>query len=114
MLKFTFFLMLVLFGQTFAQTFPKSAVILEKAQVSANRIMVLWMVEPKAFPRENDEDDIYTCPDQTRGHYYSGVTKVSLIDTKTRKIINTLEIISDGLESGFNTRFTVFDSKRLL
>ncbi|HMS43160.1 MAG TPA: hypothetical protein PKE69_23225, partial [Pyrinomonadaceae bacterium] len=44
-----------------------------------------------------------TCPDNTRGHYYSGVTKVSLIDTKTRKILNTLEIESDGFESDFNT-----------
>ena len=102
MLKFTFFLMLVLFGQSFAQTFPKSAVILEKTKVTSNREMVLWMVEPKAFPR-TEEDDIYTCPDQTRGHYYTGVTKVSLIDTKSKKIINTIEIISDGIESGFNT-----------
>jgi hypothetical protein len=102
MLKFTFFLMLILFGQSYAQTFPNSAVILEKRQVTANREMVLWMVNPTKHPR-TDEDNIYTCPDATRGNYYSGVTNVSLIDIKTKKIINTLEIISDGIASGFNT-----------
>ncbi len=95
-------LFLVFAGNLFAQTFPTSAVILEKAKVTANREMILWMESPQKNPRST-EDDIYTCPDKTRGHYYSGITKVSLIDTKTRKILNTLEIISDGIESGFNT-----------
>lgn len=102
--NFTLFIVLylVLSVNLFAQVFPKSAVILEKAQVTANREMILWMESPTKHPRSAD-DDIYTCPDQSRGHYYSGVTKVSLIDIKTKKIINTLEITSDGIESGFNT-----------
>lgn len=95
-------LFLVLSGNLVAQTFPKSVVILEKAKVTAMREMILWMETPAKHPR-GAEDDIYTCPDNTRGHYYSGVTKVSLIDLKTKKIINTLEITSDGIESGFNT-----------
>jgi hypothetical protein len=97
-----FFVSLVLAVNVFAQVLPKSAVILEKANVSANRQMILWMENPIKHPR-TEEDDIYTCPDQSRGHYYSGVTKVSLIDIKTKNIINTIEIISDGIGSGDNT-----------
>ncbi len=96
-------LFLISVSNLFAQDFPKSAVILEKAKVTANREMILWMESPTKHPRSADDDEIYTCPDNTRGHYYSGVTKVSLIDTKTRKILNTLEIESDGFESDFNT-----------
>ncbi|MEP6904227.1 MAG: hypothetical protein ABJA66_21085 [Actinomycetota bacterium] len=60
------------------------------------------MLDPKKFPRE-PEDDLYTCPDQSRGHFYTGVTNVSLVDIKRQKIINTLEITSDGIGSGSNT-----------
>jgi hypothetical protein len=83
------------FTKLFAQDIPKSAVILEKANVTPNRQLILWMPNPKKVPREPVEE-IYTCPDQTRGHYYSGIAKVSLFDVKTKKLINTIEIISDG------------------
>ncbi len=86
----------------FAQDIPKSAVIIEKANVTPTRQIVLWMPNPKKNPRD-EEDDIYTCPDQTRGHYYSGVAKVSLIDLKTKKTINTIEILSDGFADDKNT-----------
>src|SRR6266545_4643494 len=35
------------------------------------------------------------CPDETRGSCYSGPTRVSLINTTTRTVINTIEI-KDG------------------
>jgi hypothetical protein len=89
------FVLSVLFVSINAQTFPKSAVVLERKNVTPNRELVLWMPNPKKNPRDV-EDDIYTCPDQTRGHYYSGVAKVSLINLKTKKIINTLKI--EGFE----------------
>ncbi len=95
-------LFLILAADLFAQTFPKSAVILEKAKVTPTRELVLWMMAPKKFPRETD-DEIYTCPEETRGSYYTGVAKVSLIENRTGKIVNTLEITSDGIASGFNT-----------
>ncbi len=100
--KILFILLLVLVGQTFAQTFPKSAVILERKNFTVNREVVLWMPNPNKNPRSAD-DDIYTCPDQTRGHYYSGIAKVSLIDVKSKKIINTIEVIGNGLTSEDNT-----------
>ncbi len=90
MAKSVYFLFLFFAAQLFAQDIPKSAVILEKAKVTATRQLVLWMPSPKMNPRHPEE--LYTCPDETRGHYYSGIAKVSLIDLKTKKTINTIEI----------------------
>src|SRR5689334_1699924 len=45
------------------------------------RSLVLWMLRPKKYPRRGEE--IYTCPEETRGSYYSGPTRVSLVDTET-------------------------------
>ena len=81
----------------FAQDIPKSAVILEKANVTPSRQLVLWMPNPTENPR--DAEEIYTCPEETRGHYYSGVAKVSLIDVQTKKTINTIEIDTNGENS---------------
>lgn len=93
-MKFTIFLTLVFVSNLFAQDIPKSAVILEKANVTPTRQIILWMPNPKKVPRDTT-DEIYTCPDQTRGHYYSGIAKVSLIDVNTKKTINTIEIITE-------------------
>jgi hypothetical protein len=35
---------------------------------------------------------VYTCPDWTLGSYYSGPTRISLLDTSTRKTINTVSL----------------------
>jgi hypothetical protein len=88
--KFLFILFLFSLN-LFAQDIPKTAVILEKANVTATRQIILWMPNPKKNPRSED-DDVYACPDETRGSYYSGIAKISLVDTKTKKIINTLQI----------------------
>ena len=95
-------LFLTLASNLFAQDIPKSAVILEKRNVTANRQFILWMPNPKKVPRETD-DEIYTCPEETRGSYYSGIAKVSLFDLKTKKIINTIEIAGNGISSDDNT-----------
>jgi len=50
------------------------------------------MVKPKRNPRNIPDDEPYTCPDETRGSSYTGPTRVSLIDTSTNTIINTVEI----------------------
>jgi len=36
----------------------------------------------------------YSCPEETLGSYYSGPTRVSLLDTVTNKIINTVTVRS--------------------
>ncbi|MGH9824819.1 MAG: hypothetical protein ACREDR_16440 [Blastocatellia bacterium] len=77
---------------------PVSASIIE-AQLLApyghpNRALVLWMLRPQKHPRE-DPSDFYTCPEATRGSYYSGPTRVSLINLETSRIINTIKVHQD-------------------
>lgn len=101
------FLMVAMFvaaglaGSAFSQDLPNGGVVLEKVRVTPQREMILWMESPRRHPRE-PVDEIYTCPENSRGHYYTGVTFVSLVDTRTKKIKQTLELVSDGAESGFN------------
>jgi hypothetical protein len=94
-------LFLVLTVNLFAQIFPKSAVILEKVTVNASRQLVLWMPNPKKNPRD-PSDDVYTCPDETRGSYFTGKANVSLVNLKTKTIVNTIEIKGDYLSGEDN------------
>ena len=75
---------------------PAGALVIETQSLAANghadRALVLWMVSPERNPIGYDADDPYTCPDETRGSHYSGPTRVSLVDTKTNKVINTVEV----------------------
>ncbi|MBS1792962.1 MAG: hypothetical protein JSS81_03865 [Acidobacteria bacterium] len=91
--------LLCLAGGLGAQNLPKPRVELGRARVAPNRELVLSMVDPEKHPRDAD-DELYTCPDQTRGHYYSGVATVSLIDVRTKKTINEIEITGDGFSDG--------------
>lgn len=97
MTRFVSFLFLFFASSIFAQDIPKSAVILEKANVTPSRQLILWMPNPTKNPR--DAEEIYTCPEETRGHYYSGLAKVSLVDIQTKKTINTIEIDANGENS---------------
>ena len=78
--------------------FPKGAVILETQKLLSakhlNRTLVLWMLNPKKNPYSLGPEETYTCPDETRGSYYSGPTQVSLIDSSTNQVINTIKIES--------------------
>ena len=82
---------------------PSDAVILERRKllpsVRANREIVLWMIKPSKNPNNYAPDDVYTCPDQSRGSYYSGPARVSLVDSGTNSIINTLKISEEGEDS---------------
>jgi hypothetical protein len=72
----------------------EGAKIIEMQPVTPNRALILWMVRPTKHPRET-VDDPYTCPEYTRGHYYSGGTRASLVDPQTRRVINTVKIIEE-------------------
>ena len=77
---------------------PAGARVLETQAVPAqegraDRLLILWMLKPSRHPLP--DDDAYTCPDETRGSYYDGPTRISLFDTKQRAIVNTIEI-KDG------------------
>lgn len=94
---------------------PKDAVVLESRQITAlnnrSRTLVLWMVSPKKNPLTYSRDETYTCPDQTRGSYYQGPTRVSLIDTLTRKEINTIKV-SNYDSGGGDTLDLPYDIRR--
>ena len=81
------------FAQRKSQNYrlPAGALIIETQPVKTNRALILWMLRPKRVPRDVP-DEPYTCPEETRGSYYNGATRVSLVDTQTRRIINTLKI----------------------
>lgn len=84
-------------AQAVAQKYelPLGARVIETRPVPSkahpSRALLLWMVNPKKNPRDVP-DEIYTCPEETRGHYWSGPLRVSLVDTKTLRVINTLRI----------------------
>lgn len=92
--------MLYLVAPAFAQRknqdyrLPAGALIIETQPVKTNRALILWMLRPTRNPRDLP-DEPYTCPEETRGSYYSGATRVSLVDTQTRSIINTVSIKQD-------------------
>jgi hypothetical protein len=104
MTKFLFVIVLVLINCTFlygADTnygLPAGAFVLETQNLShqgyAERLLILWMLKPTKHPREDDSEP-YTCPEETRGSYYSSPTRVSLFDLKEKRIINTIKILQE-------------------
>jgi len=71
-------------------------------------MLVLWMLNPRKNPTNYPPDEIYSCPEQTRGSHYSGPTRVSLINTGTRALINTVEIATDKDEQhGFDLPYAI-------
>lgn len=77
---------------------PAGALVVEKRELELDstkkRALVLWMLRPKRYPRETPEEP-YTCPEETRGSYYRGPARVSLVDTATGRIVNTLKLIEE-------------------
>jgi hypothetical protein len=90
-------------AQPAARGLPKGAVVVETRKLYSashgNRELVLWMLNPKKNPNGYAPDDTYSCPDYSRGSYYSGPTHVSLLDPVTNRIINTINV-SEGYEDG--------------
>ena len=74
---------------------PSGATVLETHAVATNRKLILWMLNPTKHPSEYTSDDPYTCPDETRGSYYSGELHVSLVNSKTNKVINVIKVESN-------------------
>lgn len=54
-----------------------------------SRALVLWMINPDQHSKINY---IHACPEHGQGSVYTGPTRVSLIDTREMKIINTVVI----------------------
>jgi len=75
--------------------FPEDVKVVEFREVPQsthpNRALILWMTELEDFPRD-EEPEPYTCPEDSRGWFYRGRTRVSLVDTLSDRIINTVEV----------------------
>lgn len=73
---------------------PPGALVIETRPLelgdNKHRAFVLWMLRPSKHPR--DSADMYTCPEETRGSYYRGPARVSLVDTDSRRVINTVRV----------------------
>ena len=98
-----FILLLLLAPALRAQTrrapygLPAGAQVVEERALELKdgkkRSLVLWMVRPKKYPRGNEE--IYTCPEETRGSFYRGPARVSLVDTAAGRVVNTLKVVQE-------------------
>jgi hypothetical protein len=96
---------------------PSGAVIIEEQSLESksrsDRALILWMVNPTKIPSDAQKNPgaPYTCPDETRGSCYSGPTRVSLINTATRTVINTIEIKDGHFEGaeGLENKADSFD-----
>lgn len=71
-----------------------------------HRALILWMLKPLNVPRDNP-DDIYTCPEYTRGSHYSGPTRVSLVDPQAKTIINTIKILNFEGNDSFDIPYRI-------
>lgn len=93
---------------------PAGALVIERQVIKSkshpDRALVLWMLKPKRNARPDDED-IYTCPEETRGSHYSGPTRVSLVNTRTGRIINTVMVKSSYMddEDTFDIPYRIHD-----
>jgi hypothetical protein len=79
---------------------PAGALVLEvravPAEARAGRLLILWMLNPTKNPLPYGAEE-YTCPDETRGSYYDGPTRVSLYDTQARTIVNTIKVTDEHI-----------------
>jgi hypothetical protein len=72
------------------------AVVLEQRYLPLSlhgpRAVVLWMLFPKASDCPSAGDWAESCPGSTRGCYFSGPTRLSLVDPVARRLINTVAV----------------------
>jgi hypothetical protein len=92
---------------------PAGAKVLETQNLNstthANRALILWMINAKRYPR-SDPQEIYTCPEETTGHFYQGAVRVSLVNTVDKKIINTQVVKDEQGEDRFNIPYKIHRS----
>ncbi|HNY39832.1 MAG TPA: hypothetical protein PKJ41_05540 [Bryobacteraceae bacterium] len=73
---------------------PAGARVIETADLSAaigkQRALVLWMLHPKKIVR--DPGPGY-CGDSVHGDHWLGPVRLSLLDTSTNRLLNTVKII---------------------
>jgi hypothetical protein len=106
MMKFAFAAFILVFAVAHVATaqtrrtpygLPAGALVLETRPLdlggARNRALVLWMLKPSRYPR--DPGETYTCPEETRGSFYRGPARVSLVDAEAGRVVNTLKIVQE-------------------
>ena len=98
------------FSQAANYDLPPGAQVIEvqpiKSSKHPHRALLLWMQSPLKIPRDNP-DDLYTCPEWTRGSHYSGRTRVSLVDPQGKTIINTIKILNFEGNDSFDIPYRI-------
>ena len=78
---------------------PKGARVIETVKVPSKhgqRRLVLWAEDAKEH-REKFYGDALTCPEMAKGrHYVDGLLRLSLVDERRSRIINTVPIETEG------------------
>jgi hypothetical protein len=89
---------------------PHEAKIVEFREIPPSahrkRALIVWIISPKDLPRHTNESESYTCPEDSRGWFHRGRTRVSLADTLSNRIINTIEV-QVPLTSGWLDEFDI-------
>lgn len=103
-----------------SSSLPKNAVVIERARVAStihpNRELLLWMIAPVKHDRGALSEEAYTCPEMTLGSYYSGKTRLSLLDTQSGKVINTIKLrsaVTDDVDE-FNIPYRIISGSYYL
>jgi hypothetical protein len=98
-----------------AKLLPQGALIVEQADLSVAvgkpRALVLWMDKPERNLR-NPSDESYSCQEQTTGNYFSGPTRLSLIELKQGALLNTVKVLSGEKSENKDTFSIPFLIKR--
>jgi hypothetical protein len=53
------------------------------------------MLRPASYPRDPGNDEGYTCPEETRGSFYRGPARVSLVDPGAGRVVNTVKVLQE-------------------
>lgn len=74
---------------------PPGSVVVEARRLPEparrGRAAVVWMIAPSRNPRVDPEES-YTCPEESRGHTFTGATRISLLDLTRNRVINTIQV----------------------
>ncbi|HEX8474475.1 MAG TPA: hypothetical protein VF666_10610 [Pyrinomonadaceae bacterium] len=97
-------------SQTRDYGLPAGARLIESQVIASSarprRALLLWMSKPSQHPLPYGAEE-YTCPDETRGSFYRGPTRVSLVDTGTNRLINTIKIQDESGQDSFDLPYKI-------
>jgi hypothetical protein len=85
---------------------PAGATVLEEAPVPtgahAHRALILWVMTVNNLPVEDgsklSDEDVGGCPGETIGHGYNAPTRVSLVDTESKRVLNSVAVKLDDAD----------------